>query len=189
MSWRQGKTIDCRGRGWLKCLGWMEDCLSGPWENERSTSEMSWYELGRFYPNNKLSFLLSKRLGLSWMGVSCLQVRGLDLLLYCSIHFKTTGGICLIFFFSIPSHVLLKEDFYTISSFKIHQQVRSTISLNSGQGGGCFGSLPSFFPKNRIQLLYKIHKFLAGRNHSHWKEQMFLRVTFAIITLFLISYF
>lgn len=70
----------------------------------------------------------------------------------------------MIFFSPIPSHVLLKEDFYPISSFKNHLQVKSTVSLNSGQRRGLLWLTSFLLPQTESSSYIKFINSWQERN-------------------------
>lgn len=92
----------------------------------KGTFEMNRYELVRFYPNNKLSSLFSKKgLGLLWTGV--LSSSPMALTFPCIVLFNLNQGLA-VWGFSVLSHVLLKGDSGLVRSFKNHLQVWSKSS-------------------------------------------------------------
>lgn len=142
---QQQKTIDCRWRDWSEVFGMNARPPIWPvwkWKEHLKWADMSW---AGFIP--KIKSLLSplKRIR-PVNGSLVFKSHGLDLPLYCSTHFEPRVIVVCDFFF-ILSHVLLKGDFYPISSFKNHLQVRSTVSLHSRQRRGLLWLASFLFPK------------------------------------------
>ena len=83
-----------------------------------------------------------------------------------TVQFILKPGVVFIcdFFSPIPSHVLLKEDFYPISSFKNHLQVKSTVSLNSGQRRGLLWLTSFLLPQTESSSYIKFINSWQERN-------------------------